>query len=399
MGTTHHPGRRDLQVVGDAHPTGLRESRSMGQAGRSNFWPSGASMNSPRFVVLVWCFLLLCADASLADVVSTSDGSRLVGRVEQMAGGKIVIVTEFAGRLEIDASKVTAITVDKPVNVQFESGDRLVGTIEHPSEQDGSVMHTALGDIPVSSEQITAIWPVGADSPEVAAVKEKAERAQAALEPKWSVKLEAGGAFTEGNTDTMEGRGRLDLKRKTNDDLLEFFLAARFAEQNEKRTENEYRGGMRYEHLLTPRWFWFTRMELEFDEFENLDLRTTATTGVGYHWWKEPDRQLKSRVGVGYRHESFDTGITRDEAVIDLGVDCRWALASWAELTSEATYSPAFQDLDDYRLDFDTALVFPLKHDAWKLKLGMRNEYNSRPLGGIERLDNMYYANIVLELE
>jgi len=399
VGTAHHPGQRHLQVVGDAHPTGLTQSRSTDQAGRSNFWTSGAFMNSPRFVVLVWCFLLLWAEASLADVVSISDGSRLVGRVEQMADGRIVIVTEFAGRLEIDARKVTAITVDQPVNVQFASGDRLVGTIERSSEQDGVVMRTALGDIAVSPEQFTAIWPVGADSPEVAAVKEKAEQAKAALEPTWSIKLEAGGAFTEGNTDTLAGRGRFDLSRKTDDDWLRFHLAVRFAEQNDKRTENEYRGGVRYEHSLTPRWFWFTRTEMEFDEFENLDLRATAATGAGYHWWKTPERELKTRLGVGYRHESFDTGLTRDAAVFDLGLDCRLALASWAEFTSEGTYSPAFEDFDDYRLYFDTALVFPLKHEAWKLKLGMRNEYNSRPLREIERLDNMYYANIVLELE
>ena len=63
------------------------------------------------------------------------------------------------------------------------------------------------------------------------------------------------------------------------------------------------------------------------------------------------------------------------------------------------TYSPDFEEFDDYRLDVDTALLMPLKSDNLKLKLGMRNEYDSQPVAGNERLDNTYYANLLLELK
>ena len=53
---------------------------------------------------------LLAAAAALGGVVTTSDGSRIVGTVEQVADGKLVVLTEIAGRLEIDASKVTGIS-------------------------------------------------------------------------------------------------------------------------------------------------------------------------------------------------------------------------------------------------------------------------------------------------
>jgi len=51
-------------------------------------------------------------------------------------------------------------------------------------------------------------------------------------------------------------------------------------------------------------------------------------------------------------------------------------------------------------LTLDTALAVPLGNsDIWKLKLGVTNEYNSQPQPGLDRLDNTYYANIVLELK
>ena len=57
------------------------------------------------------------------DAVFTSDGSKIVGRIERFGGGKLVIVTEIAGKLEIDADMITAFAVDEPLTVAFESGD------------------------------------------------------------------------------------------------------------------------------------------------------------------------------------------------------------------------------------------------------------------------------------
>ncbi len=343
-------------------------------------------------VGLVW------AEAGLADAVFTSDGSKFVGKIEQMAGGKLVLVSQIAGRLEIDASKIVAIDTDRPLMVEFSSGDRLVGTIEAVSELDESVMHTDLGDVAIAPGKITAMWAVGRESPEMVALRQEVEQAKEAMKPDWSATLEAGGNFTEGNTDTLEGRGRFDLRRRTEEDLLHFFLAAQYSEQNDERITNEYRGGILYEKSFNERWYWYTRVEMEFDEFENLDLRSTATAGAGYYWLKKPGHELKNRMGFGYRHESYDNDLTRDEAVIDLGLNYRVDIAPWLQFTHATNYNPDFEDFDNYRLDLDTALIVPLKSDILKLKLGVRNEYNSRPQGGLERLDNTYYANIVLEL-
>jgi len=349
-------------------------------------------------VVLSVGLWLAAATTARADVVATSDGSRLVGTIERMAEGKLVLLSEIAGRLEIDAAKITAIETDRALTIEFTSGDRLIGTIAAGDQPDGSVMRTALGEVPITVANITAMWPQGEESPEIAALQKKVEQSAEAAKPQWTASLEAGGLFTEGNTDRLEARGRFDLRRKTDDDLLEFFLAAQYGEQDDERTTNEYRGGVNYENLISERWYWYTRLELEFDEFENLDLRSTAAAGVGYYWLKKPDHELKSRVGFGYRHESYDNGQSQDDAVVDLGLDYRLDLASWLQFTHSADYSPDIEDYGNYRLDLDTALLVPLKGDIVKLKLGMRNEYNSRPQPGLDRLDNTYYANIVLEL-
>ncbi len=88
---------------------------------------------------------VLIGSTSVADVVTTSDGSRIVGNVVQIADGTLVILTEIAGKLEIDASKVTSISTDRSVHVAVESGDTLVGLME--ASGGGSVVRSKLGDI------------------------------------------------------------------------------------------------------------------------------------------------------------------------------------------------------------------------------------------------------------
>jgi len=342
---------------------------------------------------------LLAATPAMADVITTSDGSRIVGTVERVSDGKLVILTNIAGRLEIDSSQITGISTDGAVHVAVSSGDTLVGPIEASPDGDTSVVRSTLGDIPIPSSSITQLWPKGAENPQIVAIREEARAEIQAAKPKWSATLEGGASRTEGNTDTLEGHGRFDVKRVTTDDLLHLYLAGNYNEQNDRRTTNEYFGGIRYENSITDRWYWYARTELEYDEFERIDLRATAAAGAGYYWLKKPEHELKTGVGVGYRHEAYNGGRTEDSAVIDLGLDYRLDLAPWVQFTHSTVYSPDFLEFNDYRLKLDTALLMPFKDDRWAWKVGMRNDYNSRPQRGLDRLDNTYYTSIVLTLK
>ncbi len=346
----------------------------------------------------VLTIVLVCASATLADVVVTTNGSRIVGTLERMTGDSAVIVTEFAGKLEIPADMVANIITDQEVAVRFDSGDQLIGTLAETPSGD-VVMRSGIGDIPVTREKMSAVWPKGADSPEVITLKLDQAKKLAAVTPKWTTTLEAGGSRTEGNTDTLDFRGRLDIKRKTDADLLEFFLYGYYAETVSLRTRNEYGGGVRFESKVRDDLFWYTRLELEHDEFESLDIRTTAATGYAKFWINRPDRELKTSLGLAYRHETYFNGTVLNDAAIDIGFDYRHDVAPWVQFTHSLNYGPAWDDFGDFRLDSRAALVFPFKNDNMKLKTGVRHEYNSNPVGGLERLDTTYFADIVLSLK
>jgi len=361
-------------------------------------------MRSTRFVQLTVLVLLVFPVApGAADVITLSDGSRLIGTVERMGDGKLILVTKFAGTLEIDATQVTLVETEQKVNVGMTTGDRLVGTIEWSPAVEHPVVQTELGGIPITTDKIEAIWPEGGKSPEVLAMEEQIAKVREETEAqraKWAVSFEAGLFSTEGNKEIIRAFGRAEARRTSLKDLLKFYLSAEYSEEDDARSTHEVKGGAYYEYLFTERWFGYGRMDLEYDEFENLELRSSTTLGAGYYWLKKPDHELKTRAGIGYLHETYMDGVTTNTAQAEVGLDYRIDITPWMRFTHGTTWYPTFEALRDYRLVSDSALLFPLGDtDTWKLKLGALYEYDSIPNPGFESLDQTYYANILLELK
>ncbi len=346
---------------------------------------------------------VLSCTLALADVVTLTDGSRLVGIVEQLGDGTVMVTTDFAGKLEIDATKLVAIETERTVNVGLTTGDRLVGPIEWASQADQAVVHTGIGDIAVDLDKVAAIWPLGGKSPEVIAVQAQADAEREQIQAKvgkWSASVEAGAVFKEGNTDVLEARGRLELRKESSVDLLRLYLSGEYGEESKKRSTAEVKGGAYYEHMLGERFFAYIRSEAEYDEFENIDLRFTAALGGGYYWIKQDRHELKTRTGVGYLHESYHNGTSRDTAQLDLALEYRLDINEWLRFTHSTQYFPTFESVRDYRLVVDNALVIPLGNsDVWKFKLGALHEYDAIPQSGKDRLDSTYYGNLVMEIK
>ncbi|MCP4592912.1 MAG: DUF481 domain-containing protein [bacterium] len=361
-------------------------------------------MRAKSLNTLAWVVLLgMICPAATADVITLTDGSRLVGKLDDLGGGQARITTDFAGQLVIDAAKVQSIATEDTVVVGLSTGDRLVGSAETNPDGAGMVVHTAMGTIPVEVGQIEAVWQTDGKSPEVVAMETLMEEERKVAEGKigkWSATLELGAQQREGNIETLDAHARIEAVHKSDSDLLRLYLSGDYGEENKKRNTAEVKGGAYLEHLFTDRLFGYTRSEAEYDEFENLDLRFTAALGAGYYWIKEEKHELKTRAGVGYLHESYLDGTSRDDAMMDVGLDYRVDLFDWLQLVHSTTYYPTFESMRDYRVVADSGLLIPLGDgDVWKLKLGALLEYDSIPPDGVDSLDRMYYGSVVFTLK
>ncbi len=373
--------------------------------------------------------MLACSSLSLGDEVLLTDGSRLAGKVVKMTGAGLVFDTSFAGQLTINTENITGLRTEEPMTVALTTGDRASGKLAYDEAEGQTITGTTFGDVAIETEKIAAIQPTAAADPsvagaegtdpasaaeleamrtrheaEIAAVRAETEKALAEaqeridqLEPDWTLMLEIGFNGQTGNTERKALFGRVELNRDTDGDRFMTYFQARWAKENGERSQNEIMGGLRYEVDITERWFAYGRIDLEFDEFENLDLRAATTVGAGYYFLREDDHEFRVRGGLGYQHESFDDGTTEDQAIAELGYDYMLEITKWLRFNHSLTYYPTFDTLSDYRLEADTSLLVPLDDEkVWNLKLGMQNTHDSQPVGDAERLDTYWSINLVV---
>ncbi len=326
--------------------------------------------------------------AVAADVVVLENGSRLVGTLVSIAPGKVVLNTDFAGPLTLESKRIVEIRAETRLHVAFADGRRVAGTLA--AEPVGTVLRTEAGVLPIADLQaIQAVWPEGQPDPTLAPPPGR----------KWTHELAADIGGRSGNASKVRVGGAARSVLAGPDDKTALYLRGAMAEENGNETEDELIGGADYERAFTKRHMWYTRAELERDDIETLDLRSTAAGGYGYYFIKQAPDMLRGRVGVQYRREDYQSGRTEDTVAPEAGVRYEVSLKTWAVLVSEITYAPAFDDFANYRVDHSTSLDIPLsatKHLA--LRLGVTNSYNSTAPDSTERLDTTYMARLVLKL-
>jgi len=84
-------------------------------------------------------------------------------------------------------------------------------------------------------------------------------------------------------------------------------------------TANSKRGGINYNLNMNKRMFVFGAVDLETDQFQELDLRFVPSGGAGYHAIVHENTSFDLFGGVAANREFFSTGLQRTSAEILLG--------------------------------------------------------------------------------
>lgn len=342
---------------------------------------------------------LVCAVAfagfATADVVETKSGARLVGKVTKIEGGNVLLATDYAGDLTIKQSEVTGITTDAPVFVRLASGTVLQGTVA--ADADGIKIHGSDGALATKVEKVTATWGADGEDPQIVALKKEV----ASRERKWAFQTNVDLTGNSGNTTSTGLAAGFVATLASPQDALKFYASTNYATSEDStgatnKTADEIKGGVDYSSFFSERRGWFVRQELERDNVEDVDLRSTTDAGFTFKHIKTDTHQLTSRLGLGYRFESYGSGAENKGAVLSTGLNNTVKFGDRMSLVTDFQFLPAIDDFADYRFVHDSAFEIPLTGDFWKLRIGLNNQYNSRPQAGRDELDTTYYTRLVL---
>jgi putative salt-induced outer membrane protein YdiY len=320
-----------------------------------------------------------------ADVVETANGARLVGKITKIHGGVVTLDTDYAGEISVKQVLVTRITTDHPVAVRFADGSGLVGVITSPAADKLNVSGSNKSvDSPVGN--VSATWAAGEEDPDVVALRRK-----------WSYEAAADITGRSGTNSSLGTSYEFRAKLVGPLDTFQYYTAYNRQETEGAVSADQFKAGVDYADNFSAATSWYARDEAGFDRVNDINLYDIAATGIGYDFIKEKNQTLTGRVGVSYRYDEYSTVDT--PALSSTGADFELAYllktAKW-QVSDTITFVPAFEDLGNYIITHEFAFEIPISKSLWKLSTGVTNNYNSRPVGGVDKLDTLYFTRLVL---
>lgn len=339
--------------------------------------------------IFVAMFLSLWCVRGFADVVITVDGSRLTGTVTQVTPATLTLTTSYAGTISVVMNQVESFTTDSPITARLTDDTMVTGIARLDADRTLHVQNKTLSATAQLSN-VRAAWRPSATPPPESGI---------APDRRWAYTVGADIAGKSGNSDELSTNFVGDMALVTPQDELRMYASYQRTETESVETSDETKLGASYMAFMYDPWGWYVRGEMEKDPFEDIDLRTTLAAGLTYRPVNTETRMLRLWSGLGYRHESFESGLDESSPTLDLGISHRWVAKPWLTLTNDVSISPAVDDFGDYLMAQDSSLEMPVGASRWLLRLGIRNDYKSEPAPGREELDTTYYSRLFLRFD
>ena len=258
----------------------------------------GHSLSSLVIGLIASATLLL--STAWADQVIMKNGDRITGSIVKQDGKTITVKTVNFGVVTASWDQVASVSTDQPVNVVLKDGKTLLGTLT-----------TSEGKVEVVARDAKLDVPPG----EVMSIRDADEQRayERLLRPGWG-QLWAGTASigfagTSGNARTVTFTTGVNAARVTNTDKASLYFnaikASALVNGRSAGTAQAVRGGLSYDHNLTPRLFVNAFNDYEYDRFQNLDLRFVLGGGLGFHALKTERTRLDLLGGADYNHSQL----------------------------------------------------------------------------------------------
>jgi putative salt-induced outer membrane protein YdiY len=336
--------------------------------------------------------LLLCAclpsGIGWADQVLLKNGDRVTGTIVQKDGKNLTIKTDQFGVITTSWDQVESITAEKPVTVVLQNGQTVQGTL---ATTDGKIqLATQSTKLDVAPAEITTIRD------------DAAQKAYERLQKPgwgnlWTGTASVGFAGTSGNARTLTFTTGINAARVTKTDKTSIYFSAikasALANGKNADTAQAVRGGLGYDHNLTPRLFVNVFNDYEYDKFQNLDLRFVLGGGLGFHAVKTERSRLDLLAGADFNHSSFNTPLTRNSAEIYWGDEYSLKLSGASSLIQSFRMFNDVSDTGTYRVNFDLGVSTKLsKWLNWNVALSDR--YLNHPAPGRRTNDFLYTTGL-----
>ncbi len=347
-----------------------------------------------RFTLTLLAGIGLLTNAR-ADQITFKNGDRLSGSIVKVDEKQVVFKSEFAGEITAPRDSVTEIVSSNSVVVGLKGGQVLAGTLNLAGSQ-ARVATTDAGTVTALGADVVSIR----SKEEQLAYETEIDRYRnPRLIDLWTGFVDLGVAESRGNARTSTVNTGARASRTTSRDRIGVHFTSIYASNSTTGisliTANALRGGITYDLNITPKMFGFGTTELEYDEFQSLDLRFAPAGGLGYHVWKGERGYFDLMGGASLNREFFSTGLNRTSGEALLAQETSYKVNSRMALQQKLAVYPNITDRGNYRMNFDLSAVTALwKWFGWQFSFSDR--LLSNPVPGRRKNDALFTTGLRL---
>jgi putative salt-induced outer membrane protein YdiY len=327
-------------------------------------------------VVWLAAGVLTISDATAAEVFTKNKA--LEGSVVGVAAQGVEFQTIYGeGTIVIQWSDVESIRSDKEFLILYGEDEEVIGRIW--ALENGSLV---VGPNPASTTRIPAgqIYRSFTREQYEQSLVEKLR----ARYRYWTANLDFAIGYTESTTDATNLSTALELRRQRKP--YDFFFGGYYwfrstKESGESRVTDENRllGRTRLDRDLSDRTFVFGQVSVEYDEIQNLSLRTDPAAGAGYRFVNREKLMIAGRSGPGYVYQRYFGGDKQNYFTIFFGGDLEAELPHGSKFKLQVEYLPEVSDWqDNYLIRSFADWTLPII-DWLDFKVAVLNIYNNQP--------------------
>lgn len=339
-----------------------------------------------RRMVLGLTAALAVVPAAHAGEVVIRNGDRLTGALVRLEKSTLEMKSEYAGELKIQWAAVERLVSSEPVHVTTLSGQILVGTVTVSAD---SVEITAPG-VAVARMPRAELTAIRSAEEQLRFEKSQQPAPPPGLLDNWFGSADLGFSAARGNADTSTLSVALEAARTTAQDRASFYYTQLLGRESTTgvtvTTANTVRGGLRYDRLLGQRLFVFGFGDFEFDELQQIDLRSVYGGGLGLALRRTPRTQFDLFAGASFNNENFAVDPTRRSGEGLAGEEFSHKLNGRLTFSERLVFYSNLSELGEYRVTFDSSLRGRLNSWlGWHLTLSDR--YVSMPATNAKKND------------
>jgi putative salt-induced outer membrane protein YdiY len=235
----------------------------------------------------------------------------------------------------------------------------------------------------VTVTNIVPPMPVSAATAAIAAAVPPTPPAKPSLPPKypWQNAVSLGLTMTRGNSDTTLFTADYLAQRKTPFDEYKIDVNGSYGDQDSRETVNNYKAYAQWNHLFTPRFYTYGRVDGLRDIIADVNYRANIGPGLGYYLLKDTNTTLAAEGGGSFEGQRLDDTGDQTFATLRLADRFEHKVNDHVRLWENAEILPQVDDFDNYIVNFEAGVEASLSK-SFSLKTFLDDNYDNNPAPG-----------------